>query len=91
MPNTRSFADAAPPICSAPARRASLPSDTSAFARWLALATVVMVLDQASKAWVLASFRPMEIYVVTPFFNLVLAVSYTHLDVYKRQAMCWPP
>ena len=49
-----------------------MPSDTSAFARWLALATVVMVLDQASKVWVLASFRPMEIYVVTPFFNLVL-------------------
>lgn len=40
-------------------------------ARWLALATLVLVLDQASKAWVLASFRLMESQVVTPFFNLV--------------------
>ncbi len=41
-------------------------------ARWLALATFVVLLDQASKAWVLGSFRLMEHYVVTPFFNLVL-------------------
>ncbi len=41
-------------------------------ARWLALATFVVLLDQASKAWVLASFRYMESLVVTPFFNLVL-------------------
>ena len=40
--------------------------------RWLALAAVVVMLDQASKAWVLASFRDMESMVVTPFFNLVL-------------------
>jgi signal peptidase II len=39
--------------------------------RWLALATVVLVLDQASKAWVLATFRLMESQIVTPFFNLV--------------------
>lgn len=41
-------------------------------ARWLALATFVVVLDQTSKAWVLGSFRLMERHVVTPFFNLVL-------------------
>jgi signal peptidase II len=41
-------------------------------ARWLALATFVVLLDQASKAWVLVSFRLMEHHVVTPFFNLVL-------------------
>ncbi|MDP2132219.1 MAG: signal peptidase II, partial [Sulfuritalea sp.] len=41
-------------------------------ARWLALATLVVLLDQASKAWVLASFRYLESVVVTPFFNLVL-------------------
>ena len=40
--------------------------------RWLALAALVLVLDQASKAWVLASFRLMDSQVVTPFFNLVL-------------------
>ena len=40
--------------------------------RWLALAALVLILDQASKAWVLASFRLMESQVVTPFFNLVL-------------------
>ena len=40
--------------------------------RWLVLAAGVVMLDQASKAWVLASFRYMESLVVTPFFNLVL-------------------
>ncbi len=40
--------------------------------RWLALAAFVVLLDQVSKAWVLASFRYMESLVVTPFFNLVL-------------------
>lgn len=41
-------------------------------ARWLGLATLVVLLDQASKAWVLESFRYLESVVVTPFFNLVL-------------------
>ena len=41
-------------------------------ARWLALAIFVVLLDQASKAWVLGSFRLTEHHVVTPFFNLVL-------------------
>jgi signal peptidase II len=39
---------------------------------WLALALLVLLLDQASKAWVLGSFRLMEHHFVTPFFNLVL-------------------
>ena len=39
--------------------------------RWLALAALVLVLDQASKTWVLASYRLMESQSVTPFFNLV--------------------
>ncbi len=39
--------------------------------RWLALTALVLVLDQASKAWVLASFRLMESQIVTPCFNLV--------------------
>lgn len=49
-----------------------MPSSAATFGRWLALAALVLVLDQASKAWVLASFRPMESHIVTPFFNLVL-------------------
>lgn len=40
--------------------------------RWLALAALVLLLDQATKAWVLASFRLMESQSVTSFFNLVL-------------------
>ena len=63
-----SYADAARPTCSAPARRARLPR----LAGWLALATFVVLLDQASKAWVLGSFRLMESLSVTSFFNLVL-------------------
>ncbi len=42
------------------------------FGRWLVLAAFVILLDQASKAWVLASFRLMERLEVTSFFNLVL-------------------
>ena len=41
-------------------------------ARWLALALLVLVLDQISKTWVLANFRLMDRQVVTSFFNLVL-------------------
>jgi signal peptidase II len=39
---------------------------------WLALAGGIVVLDQATKAWVLAVFNHGESLVVTPFFNLVL-------------------
>jgi signal peptidase II len=39
---------------------------------WLALAALVVVLDQLSKQWVLGSFRVMESLTVTSFFNLVL-------------------
>jgi signal peptidase II len=39
---------------------------------WLALAGLVIVFDQATKAWVLAAFHIGESAVVTPFFNLVL-------------------
>ena len=55
-------------------RRASLPkfAPTPGQGYWLTLAALVLVLDQASKVWVLASFRLMESQIVTPFFNLVL-------------------
>lgn len=38
---------------------------------WLAVAGLVIVLDQASKAWVMACFALGESLPVTPFFNLV--------------------
>jgi len=49
-----------------------LPSPVSSLARWLALALLVLVLDQISKTWVLANFRLMDRQTVTSFFNLVL-------------------
>ncbi|MDK9715935.1 MAG: signal peptidase II [Sulfuritalea sp.] len=49
-----------------------MPKSASSLARWLALALLVLVLDQVSKAWVLANFRLMDRQVVTSFFNLVL-------------------
>lgn len=45
----------------------------AAFIRWLLLALLVVILDQASKAWILANFRLAEYQVITPYFNLVLA------------------
>lgn len=45
---------------------------SSRLAGWLLLAACVIVLDQASKAWVLGNFRLMEAQPVTSFFNLVL-------------------
>jgi len=41
--------------------------------RWLWLAAVVIVLDQLSKHWIVASFRPGEELPLTPFASLVLA------------------
>jgi signal peptidase II len=44
----------------------------AALGRWLALALLVLILDQISKTWVLAHFRLMDRQTVTSFFNLVL-------------------
>lgn len=41
------------------------------FGLWLAVAGLVVVLDQASKAWIMASFGLGESLAVTQFFNLV--------------------
>jgi len=49
-----------------------LPKSPAAIGRWLALALLVLVLDQISKTWVLANFRLMDRQIVTSFFNLVL-------------------
>lgn len=48
--------------------RSALPP----LAGWLLLAACVIVLDQASKAWVLANFSLMEARPVASFFNLIL-------------------
>jgi len=49
-----------------------LPKFVPTLGRWLALAALVLILDQISKAWILDSFRHMERQSVTSFFNLVL-------------------
>jgi signal peptidase II len=49
-----------------------LPKAAPNLAYWLVLAALVLVLDQASKSWVLASFRLLDRQAVTSFFNLVL-------------------
>jgi signal peptidase II len=43
------------------------------FGHWLALAAGVIAADFATKAWILALFRPGESLMVLPVFNLVLA------------------
>lgn len=45
---------------------------TSALGFGLAVAAVVMILDQITKFWVLNVFAPGEVLPVTSFFNLVL-------------------
>jgi signal peptidase II len=40
--------------------------------RWLWLSLLVIVLDQATKAAMLAAFRPGEVMPFTPFFSLIL-------------------
>lgn len=49
-----------------------MPKFVPTLGRWLALAAIVLILDQISKTWVLESFRHMERQTVTSFFNLVL-------------------
>ena len=49
-----------------------MPKSPVTLGRWLALALLVLVLDQISKTWVLANFRLMDRQIVTSFFNLVL-------------------
>lgn len=41
--------------------------------RWLLLSVVVIVLDLATKAWIVRVFQPGETLVLTSWFNLVLA------------------
>jgi signal peptidase II len=48
-----------------------MPEARASLARWYALALAVVLLDQLTKAWVVAHFFPGEQVVVTSFFNLV--------------------
>ena len=45
----------------------------SHWARWLVISVIVMLLDQATKYAITASFQYNESKVILPFFNLVLA------------------
>jgi len=46
--------------------------DRTPWMRWLWLSLLVIVLDQATKAAMLAAFRPGEVVPFTPFFSLIL-------------------
>jgi len=46
--------------------------NSTGFIGWLSLALLVIVLDQATKVWVLANFSLGESRTLTSFFNLVL-------------------
>jgi signal peptidase II len=48
-----------------------MPSARS-WTRWLGVSAAVVAADLATKAWVSGAFRPGEVLVVTPFFNMVL-------------------
>jgi len=50
-----------------------VPEHGSRWWLWLVLAGAVVLVDQLTKAWVLAAFRTGETLVVLPFFSLVLA------------------
>lgn len=51
----------------------AMRAPTSANLRWLWLAVLVIALDQLTKHWIVASFRPGEEWPVTPFASLILA------------------
>jgi signal peptidase II len=57
------------------ARPAVSPEVKRGLPFWLALAVLVVVLDQVTKQWVIDGFRLMESVAVTSFFNLVLVLN----------------
>ena len=57
----------------APAAAAVPLPATARWWRWLVVAAAVVVVDQATKALVLGSFRPGQELPLTGFFSLVLA------------------
>jgi signal peptidase II len=57
--------------------------------KWLALSALVVVLDQISKAAMLASFQPGEARAFTSFFSLVLAFNAGAAFSFLRDAAGW--
>jgi signal peptidase II len=72
--STPNSAAVAPTIYSAAANVVNSPDrkQTRCFMGWLALTGLVVVLDQASKAWMLTLLQPGESRVLAPVFNLTL-------------------
>jgi len=56
---------------------------------WFALATLVVAVDQATKAAVLTSFSPGERLSLAPFFNLVLVYNKGAAFSFLAQAAGW--
>ncbi len=52
-----------------------MPEAGKPLVKWLALVAVIVLVDQASKQWVVVSFRLMDSVAVTSFFNLVLVLN----------------
>src|SRR4051794_22580332 len=73
-PATPRSAVAASRISTAPARRAAMRESLDrAWPRWLLVSLAVIVLDLATKAWIVHAFQPADVRVLTSWFNLVLA------------------
>ncbi|MBP6666524.1 MAG: lipoprotein signal peptidase, partial [Ottowia sp.] len=79
MPNTRRSAAAASATCTARAKPARSPevargkSAGASLALWLALAALVVVLDQFTKQLILGNYQLGDSTYVTSFFNIVRA------------------
>ena len=56
-----------------PPKMSPIPRDDAALARWLALALLVIVLDQITKSMVVGAFQLGDTRTLTGFFNLVRA------------------
>jgi len=66
-----------------------LPSLKPSLRLWLALAAVVIVLDQLTKAWIVAAFRLGESLGVTSFFDLVFVFNAGAAFSFLRDAGGW--
>lgn len=85
MPNIPSCAAAVAPTCSGLAKHVRQPN----LAVWLVLAGVVIVLDQLTKAWIVASFHLGESVPLTAFFNLVFVFNAGAAFSFLRDAGGW--
>lgn len=44
--------------------------------KWIVLAVLIVLIDQASKLWVLANFTRQDVMQLTPWLNFILAFNY---------------